>query len=200
MKSKALSFLIGAVVIIVGVSLSNYGFAQSSPGESITITTYYPSPYGSYKDLQTKRLVIGDDAMPDTDAVVNFQGLGSDPSFSHDGALYYSNVKHEFRYYDGGIAAWRRIGGFEDFLIVQNSRSLHGDSKGVWVYCPPGYIRIACSGGLDFRSSTQSFWDSGGEGDKGYSGAAPVVNGNLQGCTAFADGGDNIYVWAYCIK
>ncbi len=28
--------------------------------ESITITTYYPSPYGSYRELRSKRLAIGD--------------------------------------------------------------------------------------------------------------------------------------------
>jgi hypothetical protein len=28
--------------------------------ESITITTYYPSPYGSYNELQSNKLAVGD--------------------------------------------------------------------------------------------------------------------------------------------
>ena len=35
-------------------------FAQSNQAESLTISTYYPSPYGSYDRLQTRRLAMGD--------------------------------------------------------------------------------------------------------------------------------------------
>ena len=35
-------------------------FSSSFAEESITITTYYPSPYGSYRELRSKRLAIGD--------------------------------------------------------------------------------------------------------------------------------------------
>ena len=35
-------------------------FSQSNQTESLTITTYHPSPYGSYRRLQTKRLAVGD--------------------------------------------------------------------------------------------------------------------------------------------
>lgn len=34
-------------------------FAQEE-GETITITTYYPSPYGVYNHLQAKRMAVGD--------------------------------------------------------------------------------------------------------------------------------------------
>ena len=165
--------------------------------EKITITTYYPAPYGIYRDLETRRLVIGEDEMPNVDGVVNFQGRDSNPSFTDDGALYYNASSHEFRYYDGGTASWRGLGGFSDFLVVQQRRSLGGGSGGVSAHCPSGYIRIACSGGMDFNPSQERFWDSGDEDSKGYNGAAPISN---QGCIAFADGGRNIYVWAYCIK
>ncbi len=40
-----------------------FSFAQQS--ESITITTYYPSPYGSYNELRTNMLAVGSNtAMP----------------------------------------------------------------------------------------------------------------------------------------
>ena len=40
------------------LSFHPFVFAQQ---ESITITTYYPSPYGSYKELRAQRIAIGDD-------------------------------------------------------------------------------------------------------------------------------------------
>jgi len=136
--------------------------------------------------------------MPNHDGVVNFQGLGSDPGFSNDGALYYNSSGHEFRYYNGTAKKWKKLGGFSDILTVQKSKVLSGGgSAGVTAYCPTGYIRIGCSGGMDYNPAAQSFWDSGDESSKGYNGSAPVSG---QGCTAFADGGSNIYVWAYCAK
>ncbi len=44
MKIKALFF-----IFILGFLLANFVFAQ----EQLTVTTYYPSPYGVYKELKT---------------------------------------------------------------------------------------------------------------------------------------------------
>jgi len=38
--------------------LFSFSFAQQ---EQITITTYYPSPYGSYREMRAQRMAIGDD-------------------------------------------------------------------------------------------------------------------------------------------
>ena len=38
---------------------NNKSYCQEE-GETITITTYYPSPYGTYKELRAKRMAIGD--------------------------------------------------------------------------------------------------------------------------------------------
>ena len=49
-----------------------YLFAQPPP-EQITITTYYPSPFGSYNALRANRLVVDPTrAMPDSDGRVNW--------------------------------------------------------------------------------------------------------------------------------
>ena len=49
-------------------------FAQ--PPEQITITTYYPSPFGSYRELRTNRLVVHSTrAMPAADGIL-FWGPG----------------------------------------------------------------------------------------------------------------------------
>lgn len=183
-------------ILVASFGLLTFCFAQ----QEVTITTYYPAPYGVYNELEARKLVIGEDGIPSTDGVVNFQGLPSDPSDSadrDDGALYYNSSAHEFRYYDEGSGEWQGLGGFSDFVVVQNQRSLGGGSGGVRVHCPEGYIRIGCSGGMDYRPSAESFWDSGDEDAKGYNGAAPI---GTRGCTAFADGGSNVYVWAYCIR
>jgi len=90
-------------------------FSQGT--EKVTITTYYPSPFGSYDKLRTNKLVIGDpDASstpsPDTDGVVRFKGRGSDPAGADDtkpGALYYNTADNEFKYHDG--SGWQALGG-----------------------------------------------------------------------------------------
>lgn len=50
-----LTFLLLLITMICG--LWTITFSQE---ESVTITTYYPSPYGSYNELQTNKLAVGD--------------------------------------------------------------------------------------------------------------------------------------------
>ena len=52
MRNLFILGLIGLAVIISGLA-----FAQE---ESITITTYYPAPYGVYREMRAKRMAIGD--------------------------------------------------------------------------------------------------------------------------------------------
>ena len=98
--------LVGMMGLVIGFyNLSC--FAQG--GETITITTYYPAPYGVYNELRANKMVIGDsDASstpsPDTDGVVRFKGRSSDPAGADDtkpGALYYNTTDNEFKYHDG---------------------------------------------------------------------------------------------------
>ncbi|RKY30351.1 MAG: hypothetical protein DRP68_06240, partial [Candidatus Omnitrophota bacterium] len=53
-----------SIVLVVGLIFGGlYCFAQEGGGggeESITVTTYYPSPYGVYNQLQTNRMAVGD--------------------------------------------------------------------------------------------------------------------------------------------
>ena len=55
MKKVSAKIVISALFILVLFSLS---FAQNE--EHITITTYYPSPFGSYRELRAQRMAIGD--------------------------------------------------------------------------------------------------------------------------------------------
>jgi hypothetical protein len=50
--------VIGRIVLVISLF---FGFGVSSGfGEDITLTTFYPSPYGVYQELRSKRLAIGD--------------------------------------------------------------------------------------------------------------------------------------------
>jgi len=49
------SFLVN--ILLVNICLL---FASDCFAEEITITTYYPSPYGSYNSLQADKLGVGD--------------------------------------------------------------------------------------------------------------------------------------------
>lgn len=76
--------------------------------DSVTITTYYPSPYGRYHELSTDRLSIGADNDPAADGVINFKNLSSDPTQGHEGALYYNSATDKFKYYNG--SQWKDVG------------------------------------------------------------------------------------------
>jgi len=77
--------------------------------EQITITTYYPSPNGSYdtldaNNLQADRIGIGNGniitAATHGNGVVDFIGLAAAPA-GNAGSMYYSTAANAFRYHDG---------------------------------------------------------------------------------------------------
>lgn len=47
---------ISVITIFSILAIYSFSFAQQ---ESMTITTYYPSPYGSYKELRSQKMAIG---------------------------------------------------------------------------------------------------------------------------------------------
>ncbi|GEM_PF-5428404 len=124
----------GSLVLVgvMGLAIGFYtlsGFAQG--GETITITTYYPAPYGVYNELRANKMVIGESdsgaiPSPDTEGVMIFKGI-SEPTGSNDqqdGALYYDDSEHKFKYYDGSASKWKEMGGF-DVSFSQPVRSLN---------------------------------------------------------------------------
>lgn len=80
-----------------------------SQAEDIAITTYYPSPFGVYQELQARRLVVGTDTAPLADGYINFQdGIVADPAWNDSGVVYFNDQSNQFRYFDG--AGWRSLG------------------------------------------------------------------------------------------
>ncbi len=51
--------LVLILLFVIHCLLFTASFVQSSE-ESITITTYYPSPYGNYREMRATRIAIGD--------------------------------------------------------------------------------------------------------------------------------------------
>ena len=48
-------------IVLFFISLLPIAFSQAQTTDSIRFVTYYPSPYGSYRELRAKRIAIGDD-------------------------------------------------------------------------------------------------------------------------------------------
>jgi len=66
--------------------------------ETLTITTYYPSPQGTYDELRANKMVIGSfTAVSPSKGAVTFTPVSTPASFS-EGTLYYDNNEHGFKY------------------------------------------------------------------------------------------------------
>lgn len=121
--------------------------------EDITVTTYYPSPYGSYNQLATNRLAVGDtntsgrldaaDQPPEDGQIytarsVIFKPQSSDPNANKvTGELIYNSSENKFKYYDG--SGWVAAGGSGGCYVSYSGSCLGGftnkGSAGFWDYC-----------------------------------------------------------------
>jgi hypothetical protein len=113
--------------VLACVSLA---FSQNT--EEITFTTYYPSPYGSYKELDTNRLRIGNPSNPvSADGVVRFNPINLTGA-CNEGEIYYDNVAHSFKYCDNN-GAWKNLGGGR-LKVIAGRRSYQGGA----IFYSPG--------------------------------------------------------------
>jgi len=131
-----------SMILFLGVTLC---FAEE---ERITITTYYPSPYGEYNQLRANKMVVGESnstkiPSPSTNGIEIFKGLNSDPYGANDtqaGALYYNNSDSEFKYYDG--SGWQALGGSGCYVSYSGgclSGFTNMGSAGRWGICSRSY-------------------------------------------------------------
>jgi hypothetical protein len=101
-----------AMGVFFGFCISSC-FAQDGDEESITITTYYPSPYGVYNELQSNKLAVGDTDddgeltaadQPNRDGDIRLKPQPDDPatwSAGEEGQFAYSQVNDELYHYNG---------------------------------------------------------------------------------------------------
>ncbi len=60
-----------SIFLILVLSASAFCEEQRQGEESISITTYYPSPYGSYNELTTNKMKIGANYSDSTVTAIN---------------------------------------------------------------------------------------------------------------------------------
>jgi len=117
---------LGSLVLVLALGVI-FGFCVSFcfAEESLTISTYYPSPYGVYNELQSNKMAVGDtngngkldagdqppaDGQLYTARSVIYKPQSSLPeSDARKGELVYSDSDNKFYYYDG--SAWVAQGG-----------------------------------------------------------------------------------------
>lgn len=94
--------------------------------ENLVITTYYPSPYGTYNALATNKFAVGDTngdlALNDADQPpadgqvyaargVIFKPQGSLPAFdAMPGEVVYHQPDNKFYFFDGNTSVWASLG------------------------------------------------------------------------------------------
>jgi hypothetical protein len=107
------AFLV-TVFFLTACSIAAQAQAKSKPrakmidlnNESLTITTYYPSPVGSYNELTAKKFSLGSAALPTRSGDLVLQPQEGDPAKDWpagvEGQLSYSQVSRSLFVYDGG--------------------------------------------------------------------------------------------------
>ena len=134
-KIAFLSFTTFICFFLFSIYGVNIAFSQTS--DKITIVTYYPSPYGVYDSLKTNKFVIGSSAaVPNSNGVATFQGLGSGPS-APEGSLYY-DTSGEFKYCN-------QAGGCS---VSSDWKSLGGGALGNWEVRSANTVYLAATSGL----------------------------------------------------
>ena len=129
------------------LSLTATCFAQSNYTESLTITTYYPSPYGVYRNLKLN---------PTNE-------VPTEPALSA-GVMYYDNGKDMIRYYNK-TGAWVNMtgggGGDQNVYIGTNPTCPNGKIimrafNGVWYTADasiPSWTKVFCGAQLSADGS-----------------------------------------------
>ncbi|MFH1645411.1 MAG: hypothetical protein ABIB11_03230 [Candidatus Omnitrophota bacterium] len=127
---------------------SNFSFAET---EEITLSTYYPEPYGEYEDLCAKTLQVGSiNNVPPLASMVHMEGIGiadydedanGDPDPAQyilaSGDVYFNGDNKQMRVYDG--TDWIGVG--------ESLWALH--SNGTDIYRDTGDVGIGTDVPLD---------------------------------------------------
>jgi hypothetical protein len=91
-KLRRVRMIKAVLFFILILALCTPCFAQSNQSESLTITTYYPSPYGVYRNLRLH---------PSNVPIANVDR----------GLMYYDNGTDELKYWAGNVKQWVNLTG-----------------------------------------------------------------------------------------
>jgi len=112
-----------SMILFLGVS-----FCLAQTEEKLTITTYYPSPYGVYNELQANRIAVGDTNddgqltaldLPNRDGDIRLKPQPGDPATWPDGKkgqFAYSQVDDALYHYNG--SKWMKQAGISGYTII----------------------------------------------------------------------------------
>ena len=120
------------LVFILTFFVTPLVFSDTNNTESITISTYYPAPFGVYKELrstelQSEKIAVGDTNndgqitsadQPSRAGDIRFKPQPGDPSswpFGNTGQLTYSSMNDEFYHYNG--SEWVAQGGGTGYFL-----------------------------------------------------------------------------------
>lgn len=169
--------------------------------EEITITTYYPSPYGSYESLFTKKLGVGDNNsdglftsadVPATTGEVWIKGnvgIGIIPTQKLDVAGYIK-ARHPF-FSVSSPDCWRSGSGWNTVVhttvIFGNSGGWYNTSngrftapvKGLYLFTAQHYVYSAASGAAYIHHCIGVNGDWDGNGDSAYYGTYTIFGMNM---------------------
>ena len=155
------------LVIITILFIPTLAFSDATPSsESVTVTTYYPAPYGEYKEVSAYKLRLGGAPAPQNNGNVTFLPQAGDPdsktgAFTNGqtGEVAYSSTKNAFYYYDG--SKWAGLGGTgtgPGSWVCQNKQAAHPQYQAVSLYCDSGYKLIVGSCGGSSEGSYFRGW------------------------------------------
>jgi hypothetical protein len=126
----------GVILVLVSIFVCiSVAFAE----DSLVITTYYPSPYGSYNEIRANRMVIGSfTTVSPSDGAVTFNPT-TNPTGA-EGTLYYDSTAHGFKYRDN--SGWKGIG--EGYWTANESNiyNTNAGNVGVGTKKPTSRIQV----------------------------------------------------------
>jgi len=150
-KGLGLTLLLTLTLLVTSYALLVTGsFADDQQqGETFTITTYYPSPYGSYNELSTNKFAVGYNTsgdQPDRDGDIRLKPQIGDPAIwvnGKEGEIAYSSTKDTL-YVNNG-SSWVAQGAGGTIYTIECSWSCSGLS---WGSCTSSCTPPDCASGF----------------------------------------------------
>jgi hypothetical protein len=188
------------LVLFLVLSLFAYAFAE----ESLTITTYYPSPYGSYNELSTNKLALGGEGSatsPMNKGSIRFNEILTGNPTGSAGELAYFGSSVGFKYHGGGSTGWKSFGSAPSCVV--RSASCEWNTCDYWTIANGGdsssddnlkrYKQVSCDTGETMMSGGCKF----GDHDGNAIGSWPV-DSNTWGCASGGISYGLITAYAIC--
>ncbi|MFH1397260.1 MAG: hypothetical protein ABIH27_01745 [Candidatus Omnitrophota bacterium] len=109
-----------ALGLILGLLMVSHAFAE----ESITLSTYYPSPYGSYNNLTVANNL-------DVNSTLSMRGIAAAPavSASGQGRIYFDSSTNKFMTSENG-SAYANLGGGSPVYVGATTITYNGNLGG----------------------------------------------------------------------